>query len=306
MAGTLKTIVKIGARPATTNIETIRGRGVRDTFSGRTTNAVYARAAASRIDIEIARMMVGSLLENEISRGPKSDQGVMATAMRNAAQAEASQLITFISRWLLDIDANTQGVKALIYENMAQLRGGGGLDRSFRGGGRPLQGQVDWHGLGRRYLHEKKDKRFFRNTGKLARSIMSMRNSYPDSLGGITVERLDFTKSRKKQLANLLLEGPAKRAVILGTIEVKIFPKADRGLFPGLMTGNWAQTDALARLENSGFFQGSTRRKLRGPTNDGFPFRFRPIFGPVTQFWMLHRIPSAMAAALKKSSKARK
>jgi hypothetical protein len=305
----LKTFVTVGGVARITDYETIKGRGVKDTFSNRSSNPVLARAAHSRLNREISELLISSVLEREVSRQPEGDQKVMVTAMKNAGKREAAQLVTFISRWLLNIQGTDSGIDAFRHTTPGMLPSVDvkGKRVYAKGGGRPVTGVVSWRGLRRGTLKSKKDKRFFRDEGHLAQAILSMKQSYPDSLGGVQVVGQDLTKN-KKALAKKLSDVP-DRIVLLKTIDVKIFPQANRSLFPGLLNGKWDAVDPSARLEQSGFFPTEISKKLRGPymaEGGRSVLRFRPMFGPVTQFWMMHRIPMALAKAIADSSKARK
>ena len=303
MAGTLKTTVRLAGGYQRTSTEILKGMGAKDSFSGKTTNPVYARAAVSRINAEITSLLLENTLENELVRGNKMDQRVMATALKKAAENELKKLIPFISRFLLNIPKTD-------YEggfSDANLMHGSTLARGTRR--RRIEGDVDWPGLSPVTMKRSKGKTFFKDKGDLARRIRTMATSYPQRLGGVKVTRKDFTKRNKADLARALLKGGA-RPIILSTLDIQVAPDAPRGLLPGLQTGSWDLIDPRARLEQSGFIADTVvEKKLRGPLGGGqsqYPYRFRPLFGPVTQFWLLHRVPNAMAIAMANTSKARR
>lgn len=307
MAGTFKTSVKIGSEPTKGYFERVKGT-TNATFGGVRNNPIYAKNTPSRMGKEIAQaLMVSTLKDPNGEREMDNERKVLASAIRYGANVEARRLMTFITAQLIG--------------NLVSNRAGGGgalkLDTSTfaRGLRKPAKwkpafdtgGTVTWEPLSLGWMNEKGNELYFKDSGELKRQLSGMRASYPVALGGIVVKERSLTKKGRGQLiAQIHAAGAGRsRSVVLGSIDIQIFPNATPNLFPGLLTGRTNTVDITAGLERSSFIPQNIRDKLMGPKRGDFAYRFRPMMGPVTQFWMMHRIPAAIALAIEKGTRKR-
>lgn len=274
MAGELRTTVRVG------------------TESYRTRQKITGSMSPAEIGSRIAGMITAQAI-NQHERYFVHEQAALVSALRHAGNVEARRLIDFVTRHMIGQNAGRYGLDWKASSFMEGMKTNANWKPAF-----PVSGQLEWKALGRRYIHQKGNERFFVNTGQLRATLQGMRTSYPAALGGIQVSAKGLTQKALYQVQRRAY-GQDRRRVILGSIEIKIFPHARVSDFPGLATGQWNQVDWYAGLEASTLIPGSIREKLSGPRRGNYPYRFRPMLGPATQFWVLHRIPAAMAMAVR-------
>lgn len=301
MAGSLKTTIKIGSQPTKGYFRTVRGSD--NAAFGVRNNAVYAKNTQSRMGREIAAQLAASTLyQAGRERFFKEERKVLVTAIRHGANVEARRLTDFIATQMIGSAGGRFGVTWRSGFMMAGAKKPIGWKSAV-----PMDGQIEWAQLSLGWMYQKRQDLFFRHTGDLKRAVRAMRTSYPQSLGGINVREKDMTKSAMSKLRREAGDPGEShfRRVVLGSIEIEIFPRATPSLFPGLLTGKWDQIDTRAALEASQFVPSRIRDKLSGPRRGGHPYRFRPMLGPATQFWMMHRIPAAIATAINNGTRKR-
>lgn len=274
MAGELRTTVRVG------------------TQSYRTRQKLQGSMSPADIGSRIAGMITSQAI-NQHERYFVHEQMALVAALKHAGNVEARRLIDFVTRYMIGQNEARYGRD--FFET--HLSGGMKTTAAWKPAF-PIGGHVEWKPLSRRYLHHKGNDRFFVNTGQLRATLQGMRTSYPAALGGIQVSVKGLTQKALYQVQRRAY-GQDRRRVILGSIDIKIFPHARISDFPGLATGKWDQIDWYAGLEASTLIPGSIREKLSGPRKGNYPYRFRPMLGPATQFWVLHRIPAAMATAVR-------
>lgn len=304
MAGRLTTVVRIGSAAPVAYDEKVMG-GPNPLYGGRNTPT-----RASRTPNKLARELTNALLNEAISKQERNferELKVMITAIKYAADVESRKLIDFIARHMVGVRGAEHGVdfKNTYFQNGMKTWTGRMKPST------PLQGQVEWTALSRSWMDRKRNDQFFVHTGQLKQEILGMRASYPAALGGIQVRVQQMSDRTRKMRSNRYQKNEVdRRRVVLASLEIVIFPRADATRFPGLATGKWDTVDRRATLEASGIFSEMASRKLRGLSKrngrDHFnPTRFRPMFGPATQFWMMHRIPVAIADAIRRGTKLR-
>lgn len=294
MAGKLTTTVRIGGAPTQGYTKIIKG-SKNTAFNGVRNNAIYAKNTQSKMGREIAQDLALAAV-GRAERDERHEIRVMRSSIEKAANIEARRLVDFISSKLIGLEG-------------ARAKGGfsqGALKQGMKTAPKwkpatPMGGSVEWAPLSRRWMHQKHNETFFRNTGQLKAQVRALREAYPQALGGVRVRIKEYDKGRQKKNRSLL-DTPR---FALAELDIDIFPNARANLFPGLLTGQWDRIDTRAALENSDLLPGTMREKLSGPRRRGFPYRFRPMFGPVTQFWMMHRIPAAIAVAINNGTRKR-
>lgn len=319
MAGKLTTTVRLGDAPTEGYVRVIRG-SKNTAYGVDRNNAIYAKNTQSKMGREIAQGLALAAV-GRAERDERHEIRVLRSSIEKAANIEARRLIDFISSKLIGLEG-------------AYAKGGfsqGALKQGMKQGMKtapkwkpatPMGGSVEWAPLSRRWMHQRRNKAYFRktgqpnngrwvnqkqneafflDTGQLKAQVRALRETYPQTLGGVRVRIKEYDKRR--QTKNRLLLDTSRFS--LAELDIDIFPNARPNLFPGLLTGQWDRIDTRAALENSDLLPGSMREKLSGPRRRGFPYRFRPMFGPVTQFWMMHRIPVAIAVAINNGTRKR-
>lgn len=232
--------------------------------------------------------------------------------VQRAANLEATKLIPTMARTLI-------GTKLSGYSgdfDDSDLSGNLGTHVTSRMR-LPVSGIVEWRDLSKRWMNVKKNRYFFRGKSRQLKSqLRSFAVSYPAQLGGIKVGHRgggpNSLRYWQKKFDQYSQTADSRRRMVIRQLDIQIFPNADRRLFPGLKTGRWNTADMNALLERtSNVLNSEIRNKLANVTTRSTkwsanrrtkahfnPTTFRPMLGPVTQFWMMHRIPWAIQKAL--------
>lgn len=303
MAGKLQTTVRIGGKIVGSHSEYPRGPNA--VFGVSKNNAIYARATPSRIGKIISDQLVAYAVDNShAARDIENEIKVLKNAIEHAGNVEARRIMDFINSKLVGRGEARFGADYFdtqLAEGMKKPKGG--WKPAF-----PVGGEVNWEPLSLGWMNHKRktgtQNRYFQHTGDLRRTMRGMRASYPASLGGVEVTARTRGKRAQQNLRRSAQDGQRRR-VAFGELEIKIFPRVPANLFPGLLNGHWDTWDHQARLEASSFVPANIREKLAGPRQGGYAYRFRPMLGPVTQFWILHRIPAAIATAIANGTRTR-
>lgn len=92
-------------------------------------------------------------------------------------------------------------------------------------------------------------------------------------------------------------EGRRELDIELGRIQVQIFPRISPALMPMLASGRWTDTPKRAAFERAMLPKGVADKLSggRGP--------YRPLVLPITQLWIIHRIPGAISREIDRSLK---
>lgn len=307
MAGKLSLRVQIGSNQPVVYDEQVMS-GPNPTFGGARNTPTRASRTQNRISREISAMLTNEAVRGD-QRNFENDLKVMVSSLTKVGETESRRLIDFIGRHLINRGDGPDGTD--YFET--DLMRGAKTSRNWTAAG-PAQGQVSWEPLSRRWMHQKGNTRYFSNTGQLKREVLAMRHSYPEHLGGVKVKVRDMSKrafqvqSQRHAMADL-----GRRRIILANLEIQIFPNADARRFPGLATGRWDTVDRRATLETSSIFSKMASDKLRNMKTRGKankphfnPTRFRPMFGPATQFWIMHRIPAVLGGAIERGVRLRR
>lgn len=305
MAGRLTTVVRIGDASPVTYDEKVMG-GPNALYGGARNTPTRASRTPNRISKEITNALLNEAISRQ-ERNFERELKVMITAIKYAADVESRKLTDFIARHLIGKPEADYGGD-YFETNLSQ--GMKTWTKSMRPS-LPVQGHVQWEALSASWIGKKRNTQFFVHTGQLKREVQGMRSSYPAALGGIEVKVQQMSeRTRRMRSTRYQKNEVERRRITLASLEIVIFPRADATKFPGLSTGKWDTVDRRATLEASGIFSELASRKLRGlgkrNGRDHFnPKRFRPMFGPATQFWMMHRIPVAIADAVNRGTKLR-
>lgn len=83
--------------------------------------------------------------------------------------------------------------------------------------------------------------------------------------------------------------------ILLGRIRVSIFPRISPSLLPGLASQRWSETFQQATFEKA-TLPGTIANKLSGGRGP-----YRPLVLPVTQFFVMNRIPGVITAQINKT-----
>ena len=127
--------------------------------------------------------------------------------------------------------------------------------------------------------------------------------------GGVTIDvqpaqavtnSLDMDGKGKPQDYRAISEGDRpSNSTLLGKINIRIFPNIATSLLPGLASRRWSDTGSTNGAMERAMLAPSVALKLAGGGVGGTEVPYRPLILPITQFWMLVRIPNAIARALK-------
>lgn len=156
-------------------------------------------------------------------------------------------------------------------------------------------GTIYWQNLSESWVDYKGSTRpqsarkFFVHHGSLQRLLLQHSTAYVRRLGGV---KADAAVAREKR-------GPVQARelkTVLGEITVTIFPNINMSLLPMMSSNRWTSHNEGAFERR--FFSGQMREKLIGPEG-----KHRPLILPITQFWMMFRIPKAVAEAVNRWAK---
>lgn len=86
---------------------------------------------------------------------------------------------------------------------------------------------------------------------------------------------------------------------VINKIKIKMFPRIAPALLPGLASRRWTDTGNTYGAMERATLPAGVANKL-APAGDGAQLPYRPLILPLTQFWMLVRIPNAIGLALRK------
>lgn len=92
-------------------------------------------------------------------------------------------------------------------------------------------------------------------------------------------------------------QGREELNVELGRIQVQIFPRISPALMPMLASGRWTETPKRASFERA-VLPKRAADKLSGGRG-----AYRPLVLPITQLWIIHRIPNAIRREVERSLK---
>jgi hypothetical protein len=306
--GKLTVRVQIGSdQPVVFNEKTMSGPN--EVYRGRNTPTRASRTQA-RIGREISGMLMDEAVLKE-QRTFANEMKVMIKAIKVEGEREANRMIDFITRSMMRLDQGDSGVD--FSERYLNQGSPMGTNRVWQNA-KPPVGSFEWAPLNQSWIRTKRQSRYFEHKGQLLREIRGMRRSYPQSLGGVQVAVREMSDlARRRQKRKFVYQEMQSRRTILANLEVQILPRAGAHHFPGLATGRWDTIDRRAAFELSGAFSQEAGEKLANlhkPKNKAGrkrvnPKRFRPMFGPVTQYWIMHRIPRAIGAAINRGTKLR-
>ena len=250
---------------------------------------------AREIEDQIAGNLASIAIKDAYDLSPRLLRG-MRSRLQAGAMAEADRIFDVVT----SIMDKPQGTPAgFVYTDLMR---GVSLDPTIRAQG----GRITWPDFSSRYYMFKKRnysanrRRFFRLTNHL-QSYFSRQGSsiVRNRLGGIQVS-VDTSPAHGAQVRRYAGNTVWRRAILpeevskllLGRVEVTMFPRLSPALAPMLSTRRW--TDAgRGGMERQMFAGTRTMHKL---INGNRPYR--PLVSPVVQFFMLVRIPNAIRRAL--------
>lgn len=283
----------------------IKGQRVREL----TPREIETLHKGSQVEIDLAAAILKKVqtVTLELSRNRVLK---LATGMQAAAVDEASKLISTIDNVITQNYFNDVGIDG------AQLRATGSNSVYSSGSGLgPLSsssgGSIVWAELKRDYHNRKISEGFrggfFSRTGALSNALLRYEPQIINGrFGGVTVsvdpaELPYLAASGTKVLEPIQKDGRGYK-FYLGKIRIKIFPDISRALLPGLASRRWIDTGTTKGSMERAMLPPSIAKKL-APQGDGSQLAYRPLVLPITQFFMLIRIPNAIAAAATRYAK---
>ncbi|MGH6957629.1 MAG: hypothetical protein ACREEW_13270 [Caulobacteraceae bacterium] len=217
----------------------------------------------------------------------------LAEIIKDVATEEAHKLFTV----LVDLIDQEQAGTSYAGFASAALTMGTTLDWSFNRN--QLGGRVEWPALNDHYYKFKRRhqpshaNQFFQFSGRLRAYFNNQGVSIVDNrLGGVDVTPIIKKNEGELQLFTRAASEPGERTVedvLLGKIEIKIFPRVAPSLLPGLASHRWTEVLMDGSFEKDIFGNLRTGQKLAN--KDG---RYRALVAPAVQFWILTRIPNAI------------
>lgn len=148
---------------------------------------------------------------------------------------------------------------------------------------------LTWTALRKKYWEGKGKQPFFKNTGQLMQSLQSQLDQVPARIGNIKVVYDPETRSGQKTVRNKYLLGYFR----ISFLKPQFFSSV---LFPGLNPASLpTQLDPYMDLERV-LFQGN-KEILKKLGVDAQKFTPRQFIQPTLGWWLLDRIPAAMARA---------
>jgi hypothetical protein len=240
-----------------------------------------------------------SVIEEDAIVLSKSIITRMGGEMARAATYEARSLMEAAAEFL---DQGQIGTRSFQVITSSSLLPRGPLLGFVRG---RAAGSVTWDGLSEPYGSRKRREGFTEGVmvrhGYLRNYLSDYSNSVLSKFGAIEVD-VRVAKvgvSHDERSFDRLRSGPSSRSYMLplGRIEVRIFPNISEGLLPGLASRRWTDLGSSNGELERQFFPAQQAKKL-APNARKFP-----LILPLTQFWMLVRIPNAIGIALAKFSK---
>lgn len=249
--------------------------------------------------VEITNQIAGSLasvvINNAYELTPRFLRR-LKLRLQAAATAEANRIFGVI---LAAMDQTRSSTSGLSYSDVMS---GTSLAPGINAPG----GRIIWPELSYAYAIRKgrtrpqNKNRFFQNSGQLRNYFTRQGASIVRSrLGGVQVT---VDESPAHSAASRRYDGRTvwRRAILpeevsnllLGRVEVSMFPRLTPALAPMLSTRRW--TDAGSGAMERQMFSGT--RAVNKLVNRNRPYR--PLVAPTVQFFMLVRIPSAIKRAL--------
>lgn len=165
-----------------------------------------------------------------------------------------------------------------------------------RFGGSVPFGEIIWPDLSPKWAaHKLKTQptvanRFFQYSGRLVSQLENRGYQVGRiaNMGGVSVSLKPGRVIDERKLTR------GDPRMILANIEINIFPSLNASILPMLASKRWTDTNEGAF--ESKVFGGMTGKKLTGPED-----RHRPLFQPLTQFWIAYRIPVAVRYAINRT-----
>lgn len=299
--------------------------------------------SASDLEYKLGKtIMAGIERESIVLSKPRIK--ALAAEISIVANTEAEKLgdkmVELMDRDMRTVDG---AIDALSYQDLMR---GVTLPQGFSPVGELGQGEVlVWFGLSQEYIKRKQrefsssrlsgesgasrrtrypPERMFEYTGRLRSYFSTFGESFVrNRLGGVRVKvktpdelrstsrrgmtltpEISYTRTPQTTYTGQKLG--SYRDVLMGAIEVTIFPKVDSNLVPLLASGSW-----MDAFQSHGEFERQVLSTADGDamlaaiklTNRDRPYR--PLLLPVVQFWMQIRIPAMIFRTLQNYSRRR-
>lgn len=258
----------------------------------------------SEFDKEVSAVLFG-LVRAEAIEVSKPILTRMAARLKTAALDEAYQLLQYAYAILLR--TSSKSVEQFSGADIAPSNSRGSLSQGLTGA--LTSGGINWEPLAANTVRDKK-KHFPRNkdrilvrTGALATYLLQSSKSVVENrFGGIEVNVDDAARGLDRTRQLRFSEGDRNYKTILGTIKLRIFPRIAPSLLPGLASRRWTDLGGTWGAMERATLPPGVSKKL-APEGSGARLPYRPLILPLTQFWMLVRIPNAVGLALQKFAK---
>jgi hypothetical protein len=254
--------------------------GRRVIYNKRTTwNAANADQARGPLQQALTEDILGALADEVIIDTPGMMRQLQAGILA-AAEPEAIRMFDAMVRIIDNSHSGSGGFSAADLNTSRALRL------------RPASGSVSWKPLTDRWMDRKVAHRdtFFRNTDRLRSHIERYKGSFVRRMGGVKIVGLQ-TAARKGS-RSLAREAQMTGKMALAHLEIQIFPNISPMLFGMLASRDWT-SGANSNFTRTVLGDRQFAQKLDGP-----PGAHRPLLQPLTQFWILNRMPSVIQRAI--------
>lgn len=252
-----------------------------------------------------ANEMGGLVLENIIGETASVSPGMLkklGARIRLAANAEAALLMDTVFDVLEQNTGNASRPGGMNSKSMMHSNPVAGINVKTRG-------SVSWAPLTDRYYWSKARKypgsqdMFFERSGELKAYLSGQGRTITNKFGGVTVsvKLKGMARGRgdrntgygARALATARADGSVPERsfeeAFLGRITVKIFPNISPMLLPMLASRSWAAVSPGGAFEAAYVGDQTMRQRLSGSEN-----KQRHLLQPITQFFILNRIPTTV------------
>lgn len=267
----------------------------------------------SDFEARLAQHMIPRI-EGDMYKSQRAHMNKLARTIEQVALAEADKLFPKVVQIIEREDGSGGHFLGFGFEDLMD----GPLEAHFQNEAQHGS-HITWDSLTLAY-QKHKDSRYpgssdsmFWYTGRLRAYFRNNANSIIDNrFGGVSVKMGSTTNQETAYTRDYIaanykkwekkLAGDSAENILLGSMEIQIFPKIAKHLMPMLSShrwsdvGSWGQQGNFERamMPNSDGAKATVANKLTNSNGS-----YRPLVLPVVQFWLAVRIPNAIFRRLK-------